>query len=509
MTALLDRAHLELALALAGFQAGDRFELLRVEGGGARGHFSTDPAAAAQACGRNLTDLYLTMNPLKHEARPPKGRARAEDLAQVRCLNVDLDPHGLGEAERAAGLRLAELVREVLERELGVRPALIDSGRGHQLWLVHEAVPVALAGEVRKVLLAALAHRFRAHQGAHVDLQPWGPTYAGRLPGTINGKTGAPVRIVDEGNGRVVAWTHLATVVAEWQKTLPPPREGAQRVTPELQAVIDELEGHRPDSWTWLGAAAGRAGVHDVVREHVPRREWPAFDEGASDPRRRWPRAGIDEAFCERARRAMAGVLRRDERASKLARAQGDVEIVSITRHTEGRGRGGRIDLELRVRDHSFDLRGLDGRSVRSYSSICARAQEEGAHLPDLGPKGKKFWEEALERAWEKAKVELVEDGTTFAAAIEAVRTFFASRKEGDSLGSMRGGQWVRVEGGIAVDWRCVTDDLLRTLAYDGITRAQVAEVARALGASSSQPTLPDGKRVRCWVFPESILTEA
>ncbi|MCW8138639.1 MAG: hypothetical protein KIT58_07020, partial [Planctomycetota bacterium] len=293
------------------------------------------------------------------------------------------------------------------------------------------------------------------------------------------------------------------------------PIEGPTRLSPELRTVIGELA--TPDDFRWLGAFAARSGLHDVTRQGIPAGFEASYDEGAAGPNRKWKRPRGGDPFVERVRRAFGGLTKstaqvqakRDQEAH-VERAVGVAEIASITRKTEGAGRGARFDLELKVGAATCLIRGLDGRTIELWATVRARAAEEGVRLPNLIGKAASqaqiVWSSKLDAAWGAMRVEQLEDGTTFAAVQEQIRLYFQKVSEGESLGELRSGSWVRVAEGVAVDWRQLTDDVKCKLAFDAVDRSQITEAAKSLGAVSQQPTLPDGRRARAWVFPASIL---
>lgn len=515
MTATLDRHLFERTLGLAGFQRGERFQVWRKTAGGARAVQTTDPQIALRFVGRGreAVDLYLTLNPVRLEADPERGLVGEADMLTARMLNVDSDPVSAEPEAREHALELAHETREYFRQIAGVVPPLIDSGRGHQLWLAHEPIAAEASLEVRELVLRGLAH-FRRRPLARVDAAPWGARFAGRLPGTINSKTGDRARIVDPGNGVVMPWHVLVELAAKWRDQLPPPIEGPKKLSPELRSLIGELR--TPDDFRWFGAEAARMHVHDVVRQGVPHGFESQFDEGAAGPNRRWKRPG-DQAWVNRVDTALKKITKntaqaqaKKEQEALVERAVG--EIASITRKTEGAGRGARFDLELKVGSATCLIRGLDGRTIELWPTVRARAAEEGLRFPNLigraAAQAQVAWSAKLDAAWDHMTVEQLEDGTTFAALREQIRAYFHSSKnsEGESLGELRSGSWVRVAEGIAVDWRQLTSEVQSRLAYDGVDRAQITEAAKSLGAVSQQPTLPDGRRARAWVFPESIL---
>lgn len=123
-------------------------------------------AKAQGALGRNV---YLCGNPVRPDLGP--NRAGAADVVRQGCLLVDIDPDPDG-----AALKVAEQVWGL------VGGALVDSGRGAQVWLQVEP------DVDRRGLLLALKARFSV-PGVKFD-STYDPSRLMRLPGTINRKTG-------------------------------------------------------------------------------------------------------------------------------------------------------------------------------------------------------------------------------------------------------------------------------------------------------------------------------
>lgn len=148
-------------------------------------------AAAWMPCWLDLS-AYATVN--RHQG--PRGRGR---IAQLNALYADLDVYRVPWLARYDREVIADLLlSRIAAAGLPAPSFMIDSGRGfYSLWLIDP-------------LPAAAEPRWRAAQTALVDLlAPIGADRACtdaarilRLPGTINGKIGAEVRIVSGDGAR-------------------------------------------------------------------------------------------------------------------------------------------------------------------------------------------------------------------------------------------------------------------------------------------------------------------
>ncbi len=116
-------------------------------------------------------------------------RAKAVDVTATRCLLVDfdprkteMDPEGVDPESREAARSAATAAHKLFG---GV---LVDSGRGHQLWVIHEP-------EVdRAAFLRACAVKWDSAR-VKVDATHDAARLA-RMPGTVNTRTGQEARIV-------------------------------------------------------------------------------------------------------------------------------------------------------------------------------------------------------------------------------------------------------------------------------------------------------------------------
>lgn len=181
-------------LDAAGFKEGEVFQLVaiqypRVDGPGntTAQSFTHDvdlPKAVSwveQWDGKR--NLYLCGNPLKNKKTR---KARDVDIAACRCLLVDIDP--TRETPSPSPMNVAVAI----QRTLG--GTIVDSGRGAQVWLLHDD-EVATR---RALVLKALRQRF-GNEHVKIDATH-DPSRLMRLPGTLNLKTGRRAEIVIPGD---------------------------------------------------------------------------------------------------------------------------------------------------------------------------------------------------------------------------------------------------------------------------------------------------------------------
>lgn len=130
-------------------------------------------------------------------------RPSAGDISQLVTCFIDIDPAG----PEAAPLEAAKEITDRVEDLLGERfhPHLIDSGRGAQLWFPVAPTPLldpldrlrwrALLG----LFLRRLADRLTPRFHCRVDTSCADLPRVGRLPGSLNHKTGRVAHLLEFG----------------------------------------------------------------------------------------------------------------------------------------------------------------------------------------------------------------------------------------------------------------------------------------------------------------------
>jgi len=197
---------LEQALALCGFEPGERFAVAAILNGDIRPDvFDTVAAAEAFLSGWDGWNHYITGNAIAEGVR---GRPGAADVTRRRVLLVDCDPEktpddpaGVSARGRAAAAAVARAIFDLCGG------ALINSGRGHQAWLR------VGAGDDPERILGGLRARFET-DGVKID-GTHDASRLMRLPGSINHRTG---------DGVVVVATAPAVDLSTLRLPEPPPK---------------------------------------------------------------------------------------------------------------------------------------------------------------------------------------------------------------------------------------------------------------------------------------------
>lgn len=196
-----------------------------------------------EAVCRSMRDwnLYVQLNPTLETARQ-KYRPASRDIAAIQAVLIDLDPV----SDKAWPIGAANTVAAAL-RDSGQVPiqsiALIDSGRGAQLWLLH---PPTEPTRERVGKIAAFVHRVAQAvgecEGCRVDTSCSDAARLARMPGSVNQKT-----------GRTVVVIYGAEAGEPWIDQLPdtpPPERRASGALPagiRLSAIIPRLTGAAGD----------------------------------------------------------------------------------------------------------------------------------------------------------------------------------------------------------------------------------------------------------------------
>jgi hypothetical protein len=175
-------------------------------------------------------DIYVSMNPSKSL----RGiRVRASEISHWSTILIDIDPISEGANPlAAAGVVTTEL--RVLLQDSALSPMVVDSGRGVQLWL--HLQPLALDDTLRPRARAAVGELLRRlstpSHGCIVDTSTADLARVGRMPETLNSKTGRRAVILDSGGDPVATSAVLAlapsttyeappTTTTNWQQALP------------------------------------------------------------------------------------------------------------------------------------------------------------------------------------------------------------------------------------------------------------------------------------------------
>lgn len=459
--------------------------------------------------------LYLGSNPLLTASGH---RASDADVREVRLLLLDLDPVDVRAEARAAAAQRAEELLRLLTENAGVRPSLIDSGRGRQVWLRHVSINPS-NGEVlglRRRLLYALAARLDGDL-AKIDRSTHNPSRLMRLPGTMNLRTGDHASVLDPGDKRILTLEDLERLVRALEPSsraappagLPPAapqpptsaqavdpsttaRRGAEQDLDELCALVAQLPSGDP-TWAWLGAQAVRAGVVDLARPALPPAATRAYDAAAvaATTGARWPAPTSDASLRQRVVRALQGLRATSEPT------EAPVRVARVVHYRRARSLGGHYDLEVATVRGAVVIRDVPGKELRSYASIAARALDGGLLLPDLPRRrASAIWLDALTEALERRDtVELPEAGEDEVAIEDEIRTFVAAAPRGDGVDALDQGEVIETEGRALVAPKALVRAVRDALPEAPPTRAAILRVAERLGGRVERSRYVDGQR--------------
>jgi hypothetical protein len=145
-------------------------------------------------------DCYVGLNPVSDGWRT---KASGHHVLRIQAVVLDIDPVSEQASPDLAQERIIEYAQDLLGLDL--HPDRIDSGRGRQLWLRFEPVPVSTQEEKQRWRGAVGAFLNRLDQitgivgNMRVDTSCCDLPRLVRLPGTINTKTGRLAQFLEIG----------------------------------------------------------------------------------------------------------------------------------------------------------------------------------------------------------------------------------------------------------------------------------------------------------------------
>lgn len=147
-------------------------------------------------------NIYWQLNPSKPSARG-KLRPSAADVAALQCIVLDIDP-------LIPNAKLSHAVCDTLMLVDPQKPAVIDTGRGAQLWLIgppRMLVDNSLRWRVRSYV-RRIAKQYGGRHGCIIDTACSDLPRLGRVPGSWNQKTGRRVQLIDRGKPAPWDWLY-------------------------------------------------------------------------------------------------------------------------------------------------------------------------------------------------------------------------------------------------------------------------------------------------------------
>lgn len=142
-------------------------------------------------------DIYIQLNPSAYRSV----KANRDDLTALRAFFIDIDP--IESTAPSSPLRAAAVatitIRDLLH---GALPAVLDTGRGAQLW--YYFAPIYPIPSWADSALRELSRRLQRAiswpvHGCRLDLSVFNPTHLARMPGSYNSRTGRLAQFVSQG----------------------------------------------------------------------------------------------------------------------------------------------------------------------------------------------------------------------------------------------------------------------------------------------------------------------
>ena len=143
-------------------------------------------------------DCYIQLNPSYDRTLV---RPSVKDVSHLQAVLVDFDPLGVGgEGTDAKKLFMMRAETFLTERGIPIESiAVIDSGRGFQMWILIEPIPIIGEGSLSRGVrnfIHTLADDWKRTGGYAIDPSCSDLSRLARLPGTLNSKTGFLAKIL-------------------------------------------------------------------------------------------------------------------------------------------------------------------------------------------------------------------------------------------------------------------------------------------------------------------------
>lgn len=186
-------------------------------------------------------DCYITLNPV---GRRDRIRPKAKDVSHLQAILIDIDPITDDPSPLAATDRVTDWLRGEGVPEDSV--TTIDSGRGMQLWIHINPLPIigtgSLQAYVRSFTKAAAdwLEEFYPQLDCRVDTSCSDLARLARLPGTINQKTQKAASITTSGTQVPALWLLSRDPSDALVEAIATPETSVPRVFwPDIAAVIN------------------------------------------------------------------------------------------------------------------------------------------------------------------------------------------------------------------------------------------------------------------------------
>jgi hypothetical protein len=183
--------------------------------------------------------------------------------------------------------------------------------------------------------------------------------------------------------------------------------------------------------------------------------------------------------------------------------------ITHVQRYVAGTRATFKIDIEADD-GKTHTLRHLDGSMIGTYAKVRDLIIEACIVPPAPTKKTKDKWDEILAAALALAEDGSVDAETNVTTALsQGIAGILSDSEMGESEADLKRGMVWRDEHGDTYAYpRSLMAKIRAHMADDKPSREQVVDATKILGCETRRPTLPDGKRPRCWMFPAPQLQE-
>lgn len=254
------------------------------DGGMVRGTWVHGPQAMGRFAARfSRANCYIQLNPTRERMRI---RPHATDVSHLQAILVDIDPEGAN----ADGDNAVEVAWDILN-DMGVDTqltTLIDTGRGRQIWIHIDPLPIIGEGSLAravKAFIREVSERVGKSYGCVVDTSCSDLARLARLPGTVNQKTGRMSRIMFAGkpqppwflfrfDAEVPARVAPSESRSTWPKVVPHLTNTAREF---ITSGVEQMRRHR-------GCYAAAKSLHEAYVPEDVARGWLLKGAERCDP---------------------------------------------------------------------------------------------------------------------------------------------------------------------------------------------------------------------------------
>ena len=203
-------------------------------------------------------DFYVTLNPSKGLGV----KASSSVITHWERILIDIDPVATDASPAlAAGHTLGNILKNFPNIDWAKAVTVIDSGRGHQIWIEVESTPIKGREHAQRIeqVMSSLFHRINhSFGGCRIDPSCSDLSRVARCPGTVNQKTGARATIMHRYSTWPLTPIPAAAILAAFPDE-PPLSKGAPMASLKIGDLLPHLSQRAAN---FLTEGVGSPGRH-------------------------------------------------------------------------------------------------------------------------------------------------------------------------------------------------------------------------------------------------------